>query len=510
MAPTCPIASTAAAMLNLQKPLRSRRHRLIVFTKFPAPGRAKSRLIPALGEEGAALAQLYMTNKAMQEAGQLQKGRPDDVSIKIRYSGGTERDVRFWLGYRRDLDFWWSVQEGKDLGHKMANAFKDAFLDGTESVILVGTDIPALTRDILEEAFCTLEVTREEDTCVLGPAKDGGYYLIGLNRSTSVHVIGELFQEIAWGTGSVLQQQIQAAERLGMSCSLLPHMLQDVDIKNDLDEFELRTGISRRELLAPTWTVIIPVLNEAKNIKSAIDSVMETSSSEYDTEVVVCDGGSTDGTPDIVTRLAQLYPEGTVKLVSSPKGRGVQMNTGTQHASGDYFLFLHADTCLPSSWQRGAHRTLSRPGVSMGAFRFGLKDPSTEGSRNDSDSWWFRLQMRFLVWNANFKSTRFELPYGDQAFFMTRRQFREVGGFPEFRLLEDVKMVALMKRHGHVAIAEGEPALTSDRKWRQHGYFKVTARNILVMLAYRLGVHPDTLAGWYYSPVSSQSSASDK
>ncbi|KAI8488065.1 hypothetical protein Bbelb_341830 [Branchiostoma belcheri] len=135
-----------------------------------------------------------------------------------------------------------------------------------------------------------------------------------------------------------------------------------------------------------------------------------------------------------------------------------------------------------------------------------------------------------------------QLPYGDQAFFMTRRQFLEVGGFPEFRLLEDVKMVALkhvgrthcacakpciftffggflvqyvlptclalMKHHGHVAIAEGEPALTSDR--RQHGYFKVTARNSLVMLAYRLGVHPDTLAGWYYSPVSSQSSASDK
>ncbi|CAH1258729.1 DPM1 [Branchiostoma lanceolatum] len=494
--------STVAAMLNVKRPLRCRRHRLIVFTRYPSPGETKTRLTPALGDKGAALAQLCMTNKAMREAGQLQKRRLGDVSVEVRYVGGSAGDVRYWLGSRRDLDFWWSIQEGKDLGNKMANAFNDAFMDGTESVVLIGSDIPALTTDVLEEAFSTLESTQEENTCVIGPAKDGGYYLIGLNRHTGANDIDELFQEIAWGTDSVLQQQIQAAEQLGIHCHLLPFRLQDVDTKDDLDEFELRTGISRHELLAPSWTVIIPVLNEAKNVESAIDSAMQTASSlRYHTEVVVCDGGSTDGTPDIVRSAAQLYPEGKVKLVFSPKGRAVQMNTGVEHASGDYLLFLHADTSLPSSWQRAAHRTLSRPGVSMGAFQFGLKDASAEESHISSDSWWFRLQMRFLVWNANLKSTRFELPYGDQAFFMTKRQFLEVGGFPEFLLLEDVKMVALMKQHGHVAIAQGHPVLTSDRKWRQHGYFQVTARNICVMLAYKFGVHPDTLARWYYSPV---------
>ncbi|XP_035680057.1 uncharacterized protein LOC118418306 [Branchiostoma floridae] len=508
MAPPGPMGtctSKVAAVLNIKRRLRYRRHRLIVFTRYPSPGSTKSRLISVLGEQGAALAQLYMTNKTIWEAaGQLQKRRPDDISVEVRYTGGTADDLRYWLGFRRDLDTWWSVQEGKDLGHKMAKSFNDAFMDGAESVVLVGTDIPAITADVLEEAFQTLESAQEEDTCVIGPAKDGGYYLIGLNRHTRTWVVDDLFQDIAWGTDSVLQQQIQAAEQRGIHCSLLPYRLQDVDTKDDLDEFELRTGISRQELSAPSWTVIIPVLNEAKNVKSAIDSAMQTASSTSShTEVVVCDGGSTDGTPDVVKSVAQLYPEGTVKFVSSPKGRGVQMNTGVQHATGDYLLFLHADTCLPSSWQRVAFRTLCKPGVSMGAFRFGLKDKSAEGSDNSSDSWWFELQMRFLVWNANLKSTQFELPYGDQAFFMTTRQFLEVGGFPEFLLLEDVKMVALMKRHGHVAIAEGDPALTSDRKWRQHGYFQVTARNILVMLASKLGVHPDTLAGWYYSPVRS-------
>ncbi|XP_066275376.1 uncharacterized protein [Branchiostoma lanceolatum] len=476
--------STVAAILNVKRPLRCRRHRLIVFTRYPSPGETKSRLTPGLGDKGAALAQLCMTNKAMREAGQLQKRRPGDVSVEVRYVGGSADDVRYWLGRRRDLDFWWSIQEGKDLGHKMANAFNDAFMDGTESVVLIGSDIPALTTDVLEEAFSTLESTQEENTCVIGPAKDGGYYLIGLNRHTGTNNIDELFQEIAWGTNSVLQQQIQAAEQLGIHCHLLPFRLQDVDTKDDLDEFELRTGISRHELLAPSWTVIIPVLNEAKNVKSAIDSAMQ-----------------------VRIRPQVLGHVDSIIWMTSAR-RAVQMNTGVEHASGDYLLFLHADTRLPSSWQRVAHRTLCRPGVSMGAFQFGLKDASAEESSISSDSWWFRLQMRFLVWNANLKSTRFELPYGDQAFFMTKRQFLEVGGFPEFLLLEDVKMVALMKQHGHVAIAEGHPVLTSDRKWRQHGYFQVTARNICVMLAYKLGVHPDTLAGWYYSPVR-RSTATD-
>ncbi|XP_078676708.1 uncharacterized protein LOC144913707 [Branchiostoma floridae x Branchiostoma belcheri] len=477
--------------------LKSRRQRVIVFTRYPAPGTTKSRLIPALGEQGAALAQLHMTDAILNEAGKLQQRNPEDLSVEVRYHGGTQEGMRYWLDRRTGISCWWRVQEGEDLGQKMANAFMDAFSEGTENVVLVGSDIPAITADILEEALQTLNSSQEEDVCVLGPAIDGGYYLVGLNRRTDSSLIGELFQGMRWGTDQVLQQQLQVGEQLGVRCHLLSHRLQDVDTSDDLGEFECRTGVARQELCSPKWSVVIPVLNEADNIKAVIENVLQGCPHQQQTEVVVSDGGSSDGTADIVRDIAKSYPQGTVKLVASPKGRGMQLNAGSQHATGDYLLFLHADTQLPSSWQRDAHRTLCRPGVVVGAFPFGL-DVVEDSSHSNSDSWWFRVQMRLLQWGTNLRASFFELPYGDQALFMTRRQFQAAGGFPEFPLLEDVEMLARLKRCGHVGITEGSGVITSARRFRKHGYLKVTSLNTFILLAYQMGVHPDTLAVWYY------------
>ncbi|XP_035676070.1 uncharacterized protein LOC118415510 [Branchiostoma floridae] len=492
-------AVTIPGYINYRKKrsLKSRRQRVIVFTRYPSPGTTKSRLKPALGEQGAALAQLYMTNAILHEAGKFQQRDPESLSVEVRYHGGTEDDMRYWLERRADISCWWRVQDGEDLGHKMANAFQDAFKEGTENVVLVGSDIPAITADILEEALQILQSTQEEDVCVLGPAIDGGYYLVGLNRQTDSSVIGQLFQGMRWGTDQVLQQQLQVGEQLGVRCHLLSQKLQDVDTSDDLGEFERMTGVPRQELCSPKWSVIIPVLNEAENIKATIENTLENFSPQHHVEVVVSDGGSTDGTQDIVRHMAKSYPRGTVKLVSSHNGRGVQLNTGTQHATGDYLLFLHADTQLPLSWQQDAYRTLCRPGVVVGAFRFGL-DVVEDSNHSRSDSWWFRTQMRLVQWGTNIRASFFELPYGDQALFMTRRQFQAVGGFPEFPLLEDVEMVQQLKQHGHVAIVDGRGVVTSARRWRKHGYLKVTSMNTFILLAYKMGVHPDTLAEWYY------------
>lgn len=114
------------------------------------------------------------------------------------------------------------------------------------------------------------------------------------------------------------------------------------------------------------------------------------------------------------------------------------------------------------------------------------------------EPWWFILQMKALVWGTNKRAVKYEKPYGDQALFMTKEVYSMVGGFPPYFLMEDYIMVDKLKTLGHIAIVEGHPVTTSYRRWRKWGYLKVTGLSQLIIMAYHLGVHPNTLATWYY------------
>ncbi|MBW2059251.1 MAG: TIGR04282 family arsenosugar biosynthesis glycosyltransferase [Deltaproteobacteria bacterium] len=192
--------------------------RLIVFTRYPEPGKTKTRLIPSLGPRGAAELQRRMTEHTMARARELRRIRP--LHIEIRYDGGAEHLVRTWLG----PGFSYQSQGGGDLGRRMAVAFRDAFLDGADRVVLVGTDCPDLTENHLGEAFDSLKKT----DVVLGPARDGGYYLIGLRQARA-----DLFLDMPWGTEKVLERTRQVAEGLGASVRLL-EALGDMDRPEDL------------------------------------------------------------------------------------------------------------------------------------------------------------------------------------------------------------------------------------------------------------------------------------
>jgi uncharacterized protein len=191
---------------------------LIIFTRYPEAGKTKTRLIPVLGEEGAATLQRQMTEQKLAEVNQLLTFYP--LSVEVHFSGGNEFLMQDWLG----LNWVYRCQSEGDIGDRMASAFQASFAAGMNAVVLIGTDCPELNASLMAEAFQLLG----QHDLVLGPALDGGYYLIGLRR-----LIPEIFTGIPWSTAEVLQQTLSIAQRLGFAVAKLP-LLSDVDRPEDL------------------------------------------------------------------------------------------------------------------------------------------------------------------------------------------------------------------------------------------------------------------------------------
>jgi rSAM/selenodomain-associated transferase 1 len=200
---------------------------LIIFTRYPEPGTTKTRLIPRLGSKGAADLQRQMTEHVLTRSVPVQKTR--GLTLEIRHDGGDAERMQRWLGagaaYR--------CQGEGDIGERMARAFRDAHARGHASTVVIGADIPGITADVLNRAFDALAAGKTP----LGPASDGGYYLIGLPRESVGMALTALFDEMAWGTAAVLPETCERLGRLGMAYTLL-EMLDDVDRPEDLPIWE--------------------------------------------------------------------------------------------------------------------------------------------------------------------------------------------------------------------------------------------------------------------------------
>ncbi|MFS0515249.1 TIGR04283 family arsenosugar biosynthesis glycosyltransferase [Nostoc sp. UIC 10607] len=218
-------------------------------------------------------------------------------------------------------------------------------------------------------------------------------------------------------------------------------------------------------------SIIIPTLNEAGNIKEAI----ATTQPNTNIEVIIVDGGSKDDTIEIAESLG-------VKVISSSPGRAAQMNTGAVAATGEILLFLHADTCLPIEFDDMVRTALQQPGTVAGAFKLRI-DASL-------------LSLRWVEWGINVRSHFFQMPYGDQAIFLTKAIFQEIGGFPELPIMEDFELMRRLKRIGQIVIIP-TPVITSARRWLQKGVLKTTLLNQIVITAYLIGVSPERIRRWY-------------
>ncbi|MEP2775427.1 MAG: TIGR04283 family arsenosugar biosynthesis glycosyltransferase [Luteolibacter sp.] len=415
---------------------------LITMTRLPREGRNKTRLIPALGAAGAMHFHDRLARHAIGRASSFcmtEKHR----RLRVCIEGGTPIEARTWLG---DDSLDCREQAQGDLGVRMETAAREAFAEGVKKVMIIGTDCPSIDEVTLAAAEAALDTS----DLIYIPALDGGYVMIGMSK-----LVPEVFHHIPWGGDEVLEKSLAAASLAGAQVQLLDP-LPDVDLPEDLPAaiHALQQGA--------TVSVIIPTYHEETGITPLLKTVAESSPHE----IIVSDGGSSDRTVKLATAAG-------ATVISSAKGRAVQMNAGARAASGEFLLFLHADTVPPADFQEIIARTLRRPNTPAGAFSFKLSGDFSAAA----------LIEGLTAVRCKFASK----PYGDQGIFIRRCLFEAVGGFPEIPVMEDLNLIRRLSRLGTLRIAP-ESALTSPRRWQQGGLVRTFIRHQLMLAAHTMNL----------------------
>jgi len=221
-------------------------------------------------------------------------------------------------------------------------------------------------------------------------------------------------------------------------------------------------------------SVIIPVYREA-GINDLLDDLLARQGTD-NVEIIVIDGAPDH---DTLTRVT----DPRITTLASPSGRGEQQNRGAEIASGDILLFLHADTLLPDRAFTLIRQAVANPDVAGGAFSLSYTPASP--------------RLSFIAAAANLRSRRTRVPYGDQAIFVRRSVFRDLGGFAPLPIMEDLEFMTRLRRHGHTIRILAMPVRTSARRHLREGILRCTLRNLFLRLLYHCGAPPSFLAGLY-------------
>ena len=217
--------------------------------------------------------------------------------------------------------------------------------------------------------------------------------------------------------------------------------------------------------------VVIPALNEEDLVGRAVESCWKAGARE----VIVADGGSTDGTPKAAAAAGAI-------VLPAPRGRPAQMNAGACLSTADVLIFLHADACLPRAAGDEIRAVLADPEVGGGAFRL----------RVDAPSFYFRA----LSTIARARAYWWRTVFGDQGIFARRELFEKIGGYRDLPILEDFDFVKRLRRKARFRLLRGE-VRSSVRRWRKKGKFRTSLINWSILFLYQTGADPVRLAKWY-------------
>jgi len=229
----------------------------------------------------------------------------------------------------------------------------------------------------------------------------------------------------------------------------------------------------------PIISIVIPVWRDEEALAQSLRRVRASSDAEV---IVACVFGE--------ERRYQEHREGhpTVRWISAPRGRAAQMNAGASIAAGRWLLFLHADSELPPDWLDVLTEADRRGDIVGGAFRLAI----------DSGAW----QARVIERAVRLRVALFGLPYGDQALFVRRAVFDEIGGYDDLPLMEDVDLVRRLKSTGPMTYVPS-PVSTSARRWERDGWFRRSGQNLSLAARFLFGASPARLAQAYFRRRSS-------
>ncbi|MGI9290459.1 MAG: TIGR04283 family arsenosugar biosynthesis glycosyltransferase [Gammaproteobacteria bacterium] len=221
-------------------------------------------------------------------------------------------------------------------------------------------------------------------------------------------------------------------------------------------------------------SVIIPALNEEQALPATLEQLFRL---KGHCEVILVDGGSTDQTRQVAAQWPQ------VRILQSAAGRGRQMNEGAAVARGNILLFLHADTLLPESALTTLNENFADPNIEWGGFRHRFSGSG--------------LALRFISWLTNTRCLITRIFYGDQAMFVRRSVFEEMGGYPDAQL-EDITLSKHLRRRSKPLFLELQ-VITDSRKFEQMGPVRSLTRCLLILICY--GLRLPLLGQRFFTPV---------
>ncbi len=219
--------------------------------------------------------------------------------------------------------------------------------------------------------------------------------------------------------------------------------------------------------------MVIPTLNEVNTLPELLGDLALLDVSK---DVVVADGGSQDGTVNVARSHG-------IHVVTSEVGRAKQMNNGAIHSSSDWLLFIHADARLPAEARRElCNAVTERKELQAAVWRLGIAST--------------RLVFRCIEFGARVRDRVCGMPYGDQGLLIRRRLFDSIGGFREVPVMEDIAMVRDIRASADIHRFQST-IVVSSRRWDRHGPLRSSLRNLMLIFAYRVGVSPHRLTGFY-------------